>query len=281
MINPRRRFLLLGLALLLTAVGLVILGQVGVIAPVQDLALRGVTGAQHSLSTAFFNIRDFFTAPRNLQELIQRNNQLEAQVAQLEAEVVTLQEQASEADALRALLGAARQQPENSYLVAQVIGRDTNPFLHYLILDQGSDAGIRRGMPVVNEKGLVGRITEVSATASKVQLIIDPNSVINARIQESRAEGILQGQSTGTLQMIYIPQDVTVTVGEIVVTSGLGGGFPPEILVGRVISVHRRDYELYQTAVIEPRNDFSRLEMVLIITNFEPVQIGPLQGTTP
>jgi rod shape-determining protein MreC len=281
MINPRRRFLLLGLALLLTAVGLVILGQVGVIAPVQDLALRGVTGAQHSLSTAFFNIRDFFTAPRNLQELIQRNNQLEAQVAQLEAEVVTLQEQASEADALRALLGAARQQPENSYLVAQVIGRDTNPFLHYLILDQGSDAGIRRGMPVVNEKGLVGRITEVSATASKVQLIIDPNSVINARIQESRAEGILQGQSTGSLQMIYIPQDVTVTVGEIVVTSGLGGGFPPEILVGRVVSVHRRDYELYQTAVIEPRNDFSRLEMVLIITNFEPVQIGPLQGTTP
>lgn len=281
MINPRRRFLLLGLALLLTAVGLVILGQVGVIAPVQDLALRGVTGAQHSLSTAFFNIRDFFTAPRNLQELIQRNNQLEAQVAQLEAEVVTLQEQASEVDALRALLGAARQQPENSYLVAQVIGRDTNPFLHYLILDQGSDAGIRRGMPVVNEKGLVGKITEVSATASKVQLIIDPNSVINARIQESRAEGILQGQSTGSLQMIYIPQDVTVTVGEIVVTSGLGGGFPPEILVGRVVSVHRRDYELYQTAVIEPRNDFSRLEMVLIITNFEPVEIGPLQGTTP
>jgi rod shape-determining protein MreC len=281
MINPRRRFLLFALALLLAAAGLVILGQVGVIAPVQDLALRGVTGVQHSLSTAFFNIRDFFTAPRNLQELIQRNNQLEAQVAQLEAELVTLQEQASEADALRALLGAARQQPENRYLVAQVIGRDTNPFLHYLILDQGSDAGIRRGMPVVNEKGLVGRITEVSATASKVQLIIDPNSVINARIQESRAEGILQGQSTGTLQMIYIPQDATVTVGEIVVTSGLGGGFPPEILIGRVVSVHRRDYELYQTAVIEPRNDFSRLEMVLIITNFEPVQIGPLQGTNP
>jgi rod shape-determining protein MreC len=281
MFNPRRRFLLLALALLLAAIGLVILGQVGVITPVQDLALRGVTGAQHTISTAFFNIRDFLTAPRNLQELIQKNNQLEAQVAQLEAEVVTLREQASEADALRALLGAARQQPENRYLVAQVIGRDTSPFLQYLILDEGSDSGVRRGMPVVNEKGLVGRITEVSASASKVQLIIDPNSVINARIQESRAEGILQGQSTGTLQMVYIPQDVTVTVGETVVTSGLGGGFPPEILIGRVISVHRRDYELYQTAVIEPRNDFSRLEMVLIITNFEPVLIGPLQGTTP
>jgi rod shape-determining protein MreC len=280
MFNPRRRFFLIALALLLAAVGLVVLGQVGIIQPVQDLALRGVSGAQHTISTTFFNVRDFITAPRNLQELIQRNNQLEAQVAQLEAELVTLQEQASEADALRALLGAARQQPENRYLVAQVIGRDTNPFLHYLILDEGSDAGVRRGMPVVNEKGLVGRVTEVSSTASKVQLIIDPNSVINARIQTSRAEGVLVGQSTGGLQMIYIPQNVTVTTGDLVVTSGLGGGFPPEILIGRVISVHKRDYELYQTAVIEPRNDFTSLEMVLIITNFEPVQIGPLQGTT-
>lgn len=225
MINPRRRFFLIALALLLAVIGLLVLGQVGVIRPVQDFALRGVTGAQHSLSTAFFNVRDFLTAPRNLQDLIQRNNQLEAQVAQLEAELVTLQEQASEADALRALLGAARQQPENRYLVAQVIGRDTNPFLHYLILDEGSDAGIRRGMPVVNEKGLVGRISEVSATASKVQLIIDPDSVINARIQTSRAEGVLVGQSTGGLEMIYIPQDVKVLAGDLVVTSGLGEDF--------------------------------------------------------
>jgi rod shape-determining protein MreC len=271
-----RRRLLLASALLAAALGLVLLGQAGMLVPVQDLALRAVSGVQRSISTAFFNIRDFLTAPRNQQELIQKNSQLEAQVAQLEAEVVTLREQASEVDQLRALLGYASSLPENRYRVSKVIGRDTSPFLHYLILDQGSDAGIRRGMPVVNEKGLVGRITEVSATASKLQLITDPDSVINARIQESRAEGILVGRATGELNMIYISQDITLTVGEIVVTSGLGGGFPPEILIGRVVSVHRRDYEIYQTAIIEPRSDFSRLEMVLIITNFEPVLIDPL-----
>ncbi len=280
MSNTRRR-LLLGSALFLAALGLVLLGQAGLLGPVQDLALRGVSGVQRSISTAFFNVRDFFTAPRNLQELIQRNSQLEAQVAQLEAEVVTLREQASEVDALRALLGYASDLPENRYLVSKVIGRDTSPFLHYLILDQGSDVGVRRGMPVVNEKGLVGRITEVSATASKMQLISDPDSVINARIQESRSEGILVGRPTGELELIYLSQDITVNVGEIVVTSGLGGGFPPEILIGRVVSVHRRDYELYQTAIIEPRSDFSRLEMVLIITNFEPVLIGPLLENVP
>ncbi len=275
MTNSRRRILIAS-ALFTAALGLVLLGQAGLLAPVQDLALRAVSGAQRSISTAFFNIRDFLTAPRNQQELIQTNSQLEQRVAQLEAEVVTLREQAAEVDQLKALLGAARSAPENRYLAAQVIGRDTSPFLHYLILDQGSDAGVRRGMPVVNEKGLVGKITEVSASASKLQLITDPDSVINARIQESRAEGILVGRPTGELEMIYIPQDTLITAGEIVVTSGLGGGFPPEILIGRVVSVHRRDYELYQTAIIEPRSDFTRLEMVLIITNFEPVLIDPL-----
>jgi rod shape-determining protein MreC len=274
--SSSRRRLLLASALLAASLGLVLLGQAGLLSPVQDLAFRAVSGVQRSLSTAFFNIRDFLTAPRNLQELIQTNSQLEERVAQLEAEVVTLREQAAEVDQLKALLGAARQLPENRYLAAQVIGRDTSPFLHYLILDQGSNAGVRRGMPVVNEKGLVGRITEVSASASKLQLITDPNSIINARIQESRAEGILVGRASGELEMIYISQDISITAGEIVVTSGLGGGFPPEILIGRVVSIHRRDYELYQTAIIEPRSDFSRLEMVLIITNFEPVLIDPL-----
>jgi rod shape-determining protein MreC len=273
---PARKRLLLAFALLLAALGLVLLGQAGMISPIKDLALRGVTGAQRSITTTFFNIRDFLTAPRNLQELIQRNSQLEQRIAELEAEVVTLREQAADVDRLNALLGTAKDHPENRYVAAKVIGRDTSPFLHYLILDKGSDMGIRRGMPVVNEKGLVGRITEVSATASKLQLITDPDSSINARVQESRSEGILIGLPTGELQLTYLSQDIPVNVGEIVVTSGRGGGFPPEILIGRVVSVHHRDYELYQTAIIEPRSDFTRLEMVLIITNFEPVLIDPL-----
>ena len=271
-----RRRLLIAFAFFLAALGFVLLGQAGLIDPIKDLALRGVSGAQRSISTSFYNIRDFLTAPRNLQELIQKNSQLEQRIAELEAEVVTLREQAADVNRLNALLGTAEDHPENRYIAAKVIGRDTSPFLHYLILDKGSDVGVRRGMPVVNEKGLVGRITEVSATASKLQLITDPDSVINARIQESRSEGILIGLPTGELQLTYLSQDIPVNVGEIVVTSGLGGGFPSEILIGRVVSIHRRDYELYQTAIIEPRSDFSRLEMVLIITNFEPVQIDPL-----
>src|SRR4030042_2831932 len=104
--NSRKR-LLIASALFAAAVGLVLLGQAGMLAPVQDLAQRAVTGVQRSISTAFFNIRDFLTAPRNLQDLIQTNSQLEERVAQLEAEVVTLREQSADAERLGALVAPA------------------------------------------------------------------------------------------------------------------------------------------------------------------------------
>jgi rod shape-determining protein MreC len=236
---------------------------------------------QRSFSTAYYNVRDFLTAPRNLAALRGENAQLRAEVGQLEAEVVTLREQAAEQEVLRALLGFAREQPANRYVTARVIGRDTSPFLRYLLLDQGSDAGVRRGMPVVSENGLVGRISEVSASASKVQLIIDPQSAINARVQETRAEGVLIGQPTGELTLTYLAQDAVVKAGDLVVTSGLGGGFPANILAGRVVSVRKRDYELYQTATVLARVEFGNLEIVLIIADFEPIDIGPLSSDQP
>jgi rod shape-determining protein MreC len=274
--SAHRRRVSLTIALLAASLGVLLMGRAGLLAPMEDLAQRSMTGLQGAVSSTFFNIRDFVTAPRNMQDLLAQNSLQAARIAQLEAEVVALREQAAQVDVLQALLGVARQQPENRYLVAHVIGRDTSPFLHYLILDQGSDAGIRFGMPVVSQFGLVGRIQEVTTSASKVQLIIDPGSSINARVVERRAEGIVVGRATGDLEMDYLPQNIAVAPGDNVVTSGLGGMFPAEILIGRVVSVHKRDYELYQTAVIEPRNDFSVLEMLLVITNFQPVVVGPL-----
>jgi rod shape-determining protein MreC len=278
--SSTRRRLFIALALLGASLGALLMGRAGLLSPVEDLAHRSMTGIQSSISSTYFNIRDFITAPRNMQDLLARNSQQEARIAQLESEVVALREQVAQMDVLQALLGVARQQPENRYIVAHIIGRDTSPFLHYLILDQGSDAGIHYGMPVVSQFGLVGRIQEVTSSASKVQLIIDPGSSINAHIAERHAEGVVVGQSTGNLEMLYLPQNIQISPGDNVVTSGLGGLFPSEILIGRVVSVHKRDYELYQTAVIEPRNDFSSLEMLLIITNFEPVVVGPLTQTT-
>jgi len=279
-VSELRRRILLALALIVGAIGLLFLQRSGYWAPIAGLIQPPLVGVQRSFSRAYYDFRDFLTAPRSLAQLQARNAQLEAEVAQLEAQVVTLREQTAQLDVLSALLGFAREQPASRYITAQVVGRDTNPFLRYLILDQGSDSGVQRGMPVVSQNGLVGRISEVTASASKVQLIIDPQSSVNAKIQGAAtpAEGIVTGQPTGELVLTFVPQDATMKAGDLVVTSGLGGGFPPDILIGQIISVHKRDYELYQTATIQPRNDFSSLEILLIIVNFQPINVQPLES---
>ena len=80
---------------------------------------------------------------------------------------------------------------------------------------------------------------------------------------------------------ILIPQDVTLEVGDVVLTSGLGGGYPTDLIIGQVLTVRKRDSDLFQQATIQPVVDFAQLKIVLIITDFRPVDITPLIPTTP
>jgi rod shape-determining protein MreC len=134
-------------------------------------------------------------------------------------------------------------------------------------------------MPVVTHQGLIGRIASVSPVAARVQLITDPTTKINVRLQPSQVEGILNGSVTGDITLGMIPQDATLQPGDLVLTSGLGGNYPGNILIGQVSGVQRRDYDLFQTASVQPVVDFSKLDIVLVITNFNPVDITPLLPT--
>jgi rod shape-determining protein MreC len=131
-------------------------------------------------------------------------------------------------------------------------------------------------MPVVTQQGLVGRISQITATAALVQLISDPGTVINVRLEPERVEGVLIGSLTGDVSLDFIPQDADVETGDLVLTSGLGGNYPPNILIGQVTSVRSQDYDLFQSASVQPVVDFTKLEIVLIITNFQPIDTSPL-----
>jgi rod shape-determining protein MreC len=172
-------------------------------------------------------------------------------------------------------LNFARTSPESRYLAVSVIGLDPSPFVRSISIGAGSDRGLAYGMPVVSETGLVGRIIEVNATSSRVQLITDPQSAVNVRLQDSRAEGLVVAQPNSELQVDLISHEAQVSPGELVLTSGLGGVFPPDLPVGHIVSVRTRDFELFQQAVLEPVVDFENLEIVLIITNFQPVDQVP------
>ncbi|HEY47960.1 MAG: hypothetical protein AMJ88_01110 [Anaerolineae bacterium SM23_ 63] len=259
--------------LILVAAGLLTLSLGGYLTPIQSLILRPISSIQSWVALRVAAIRDFLTSPRDVASLREEISGLEGEVARLQQEIIALREQAAEAEILAALLDYARAKPESSYKAARVIGRDVSPFLRSLIIDVGSDDGISRGMPVVTRRGLVGRIIEVFPTVARVQLITDPEASVNVQLQLSRADGVLAAQLNGELWVDLIDQSATITQGELVITSGLGGKYPAEIPVGQVISIHRRDYELFQQTVIQSSVDFGDIDIVLVITNFRPLPI--------
>lgn len=256
--------------------GVMALALGGYFSSASNVFTDSLVNIQFWFSSRFLALQDFFTAPRDITTLRQQNAELQTDVAELQAQVIQLQQQVGETQVLAALVDFSRARPENTYRAAAVIGRDPSPFLHYVIINRGSNDGILRGMPVVTNQGLIGRVDAVIADAARVQLITDPASSVNVRLQNAEEEGSLVGSVTGDVVLKFIPQDAVVESGDLVLTSGLGGGYPSDLIVGQVVNVRSRDFDLFQQATVQPVVDFNRLQIVLVIVNFKPVDISPL-----
>lgn len=272
-VSPRT---LRNIVIVLFIVGLLLLSLGGVLRPILGIVMDPFVASQRWLSERIMAMYDFFTLPRDVTELLQSNSQLENEVSNLQSQVIQLQEQLREAEVLYSLLDFARARPQDQYIAAAVIGRDPSPFLHYVIIDHGSDDGIQYGMPVVTQQGLVGRVDAVTASASRVQLITDPNSKVNVRLQNQNEGAQVEGSITGDVTLGMVSQNITLNPGDILLTSGLGGNYPTDILVGQVVNVEETENELFKTASVQPVIDFAALRAVLVITNFKTINIQPL-----
>ena len=248
----------------------------GYLTPIFNLSFSPLISAQSWLSQRYLAIRDFFTYPRDMATLRAQNLQLENEVSMLQSKIVELQESLSQAQILYALLDFARANPEHDYLAATVIGREISPYYQYIIIDKGSNDGVLHGMPVVTQQGLVGRVDAVIANAARVQLISDANSVVNVHLQNAKVEAQIRGSITGEITLEMVPQDAEVQIGDVLLTSGLGGNYPPNIFVGQVLSMQSQKNSLFQTGSVQSIVDFSSLSAVLVITNFEAIDISPL-----
>jgi len=256
--------------------GILVLAFGGYFSSASDKFSQSLVDVQTWVSQRFLTIRDIVSAPSDVISLQSRNAQLEAEVSGLQTQVIQLQQQLKDTDVLAALVDFSQSNPESIYKAASVIGRDPSPFLHYIIINVGSNDGVRRGMPVVTNQGLIGRIDAVTADAARIQLVTDPSSAVNVRLQNADTDSVLVGSVTGDLSLEMISQDVDVQEGDVVLTSGLGGDYPADLLIGQLINLRKRDYELFQEAAVQSTVDFSRLEIVLVITNFKPVDVTPL-----
>ncbi len=260
----------------LVVAGILALALSGYLNPVSNIFSGSLVNFQTWVSTRYLAIADFLTVPRDVAALRQRNAELEAEISRLQAQVIELQNKVAETDTLAALVDFSRSNPTNTYKAAAVIGRDPSPFLHYVIINRGSNDGIHRGMPVVTNQGLVGRVDAVIGGAARVELITDPSSVVSVFLQNSGADALMKGSVSGDLNLDMLSQDVNIQTGDVALTSGLGGEYPPDLLVGQVSNVRKRESDLFQEATVQPVVDFSRLEIVLVIVNFRPVDISPL-----
>jgi rod shape-determining protein MreC len=262
--------------LFLVVAGIIALALGGYLNFVSTGVNTALVSIQSWISVRFVTVQDFITAPRDAVSLRQENTALREEISRLQGQILQYQRQAAETQALAALVNFSRTNPENVYAAASVIGRDPSPFLHYIIIDRGSADGIRRGMPVITDQGLVGRVDAVISNAARVQLITDPASAVNVRLEKAERDVILVGSVSGDLSLELVAQDVTLEVGDILITSGLGGGYPPDLIVGQILNVRKRDSDIFQQATVQPVVDFTSLKIVLVVTDFRPVNISPL-----
>ena len=152
-------------------------------------------------------------------------------------------------------------------LSAELIGRDPSPWFKTIIIDKGKADGIEKGFAVVVPEGIVGQIVHVSYHYSKVLLIIDSNSAVDALVQKTRARGVVKGEPTGLCFFDYVLRKHEINVGDTVVSSGLDGVYPKGLRIGHVSEVVRRKSDIFQEITVIPFVDFETLEEVLIITN--------------
>jgi len=229
---------------------------------VSSLPLKAVTGAVHSVK----GMRERVILTKNLRE---ENLSLRKEIASLKAERREAEEIARENARLRDLLDF-RERRSFPTLLSHVIGGDPTNSFQTIFIDKGKKAHLSPGMAVVTAGGIVGQIMKVAPTTSQVLLMTDNNSSVDVLIERSRAKGILTGWRGEVCQIKYLGRTEDVQVGDMVITSGLGGVFPKGIEVGTVKEVEKKSWGVFQRAYVYPSVDFGKLEEVLVVRESAP-----------
>jgi rod shape-determining protein MreC len=197
------------------------------------------------------------------------NTQLRKQLASIEEENLQLRE-ALVAGGRLARIAEMRDDFEVPMLPAELVGLDVSAWFRSGLVDRGRQHGVFSGMPVINEQGLVGLVTATSRTASKVMLLIDRQSAVDAVVQRSRSRGIVRGAHGDDLIFEFVVRDGDVQAGDVLVTSGLGGVYPKGLRIGEVTEVSASDSKMLRTAAVRPAVDFGRLEQVFVMLRRGP-----------
>jgi rod shape-determining protein MreC len=236
--------------------------------PATHVVREGIAPVQKVIIDTKKGIDDILSYFSDNKRLRNENEELKRKLAMLEEKSYTLLDQKMENDRLYDLLEYKNENANNyEFALAKIIGRDPGNWYKTIIINRGSDEGIQKDMAVVTHNGLVGIIISTTTNTAEVLLIIDTESAVGARILENRATpGIAVGTGKSDyLQMIHLPHDAPLEIGQTIVSSGLGKLYPEGIRIGSVAEITLEPNGLIKTALLEPLVDFNRLEEVFVI----------------
>lgn len=200
----------------------------------------------------------------NISKLKKQNTELTEALINFNVDKSRITELEYENQLLKSELGFAEQNANTGLMSARIIGRESTTFLDHVIVDKGEENGVKKGSAVVSSGVLIGQVSEVYPTQSKIVLITSKDSIILAMLQNSRSKGLLRGGISG-LVLENIVQDITFEPGEYVVTSGLDGQLPSGILIGKTGMIQSSSSDLFKNISVEPIVDLSKIELVFIM----------------
>lgn len=210
---------------------------------------------------------------RDIDEIRAENELLKKKVREMTRKTVDYNELKAQNEEYRKLLELKRENDKYQFLSATVIARDASDYYGGFTIDQGSADGVALHDPVVTADGLVGYITALGVTSSKVRTILSPGLEVGAVDKETRDGGTLYGEissaKSNRTRLNYLSRDCEVTEGDIVVTSGFGSVFPPNLVIGEVENILAESENISFYAEIIPAADIKNCTDVFVITDFD------------
>lgn len=264
------------LILAAAAIALMVVDQRGTtLAPLRSV-LMGVTyPAQWVVSAPTAGFRNLSTLLASHAELLEQNERLKQDYLLAQLQLEQLESLRQENKRLRSLLNAAGGM-RGRVVAVGVLSINTNPFSNRITINAGANNGLHAGLPLLDSNGIIGQTLHVGPLSSQVMLITDPSSAVPVKIERTRTATIAVG--TGSLNLLslpYLPNSTEVKPGDVLLTSGLGGVYPPGYPVGVITSVEQRSGERFARVTARPLARLGREHQVLLYFSV------PTDGSTP
>lgn len=199
-------------------------------------------------------------------KLRRENEALRSEIRELKHELRETEEMKRELPRLQDLLRLKQKSGKGS-LAARVIARDPSHWSQFIVINKGSRDGVSKNTVLIHPDGLVGKVAAGGLHSARAILLIDSESRAGAMNERTRDAGVVEGMGSFVLKMTYLDRASDIQVGDVIISSGLGGIYPKAIPIGKVILVGSEGNRLTPYALVKPFVSFSKLEEVLCVSS--------------